>query len=313
VKLMKHFNHENLLGLLDIINPRSKEEFEDLYLVMPYMNTDLHRLVRSETDYSEDHVAYMVYQILCGLKYMHSAHVIHRDLKPGNILVNSDCQVKICDFGLARGITSGSRGNVVVEDAEEDILTEYVVTRWYRAPEVVVAAGNYGYEIDIWSVGCILAELLNRKALFPGDNYIDQLNLILELIGTPTEADLLTITNTKALEYVNALPKFVPKDLKEVIPNASPAAIDLLRQILVFDPAKRITVDEAIKHPFFRKFYNEEKVKETCVCPVFDFSFEKVAINQRAAQNLIFEEIVKFRPYAHNPNMKKNISRISAE
>ena len=121
-----------------------------------------------------DHVQYFIYQVLRGLKYIHSAGVIHRDLKPSNLLVNSNCDLKICDFGLARGIHPGhaeGKGGTM-------LLTEYVVTRWYRAPEIMLACHEYSKPIDIWSVGCIFAELIQRKPYFPGDDYIDQVRCI---------------------------------------------------------------------------------------------------------------------------------------
>ncbi len=121
-------------------------------------------------------------QILRGLKYLHSANVIHRDLKPSNILVNKNCDLKICDFGLARGFRS--------QDQEDPNLTDYVVTRWYRAPEVVLLASEYTKAIDVWSVGCILCELVGRKALFTGKDHLDQIKKIIEIIGMPGEEDL---------------------------------------------------------------------------------------------------------------------------
>ena len=120
-----------------------------------------------------------MYQVFCSLKYIHSANVWHRDLKPGNLLVNRDCDLKLCDFGLARfaGPEQGS---------EERPMTEYVVTRWYRAPELILTR-SYNASIDIWSAGCILAEMLGRKPIFPGKDYVDQLQVICKLIGTPAE------------------------------------------------------------------------------------------------------------------------------
>ena len=135
--------------------------------------------------------------VCSGLKYIHSAHVIHRDLKPSNLLLNSNCDLKICDFGLARGTK---------EEADYE-LTEYVVTRWYRAPEVMCSCQEYDHKIDVWSVGCILAELHGRKPLFPGDDYIKQMNLIFGVLGTPSKDDMKFITNEKALEYIKSLKK----------------------------------------------------------------------------------------------------------
>ena len=170
IKLMKHLRHENIVNIIDMMPPlaTSVEDYRDVYIVADLMETDLHRIIYSKQALSIDHAQYFVYQMLRGLKYIHSANVIHRDLKPSNLLVNSNCDLKICDFGLARGIHNDrSIGKTM-------LLTEYVVTRWYRAPEIMLACQEYSKPVDIWSVGCIFAELLKRKPLFAGDDYIDQ-------------------------------------------------------------------------------------------------------------------------------------------
>ena len=127
--------------------------------------------------------------MLRGLKYIHSANVLHRDLKPSNLLLNTNCDLKICDFGLAR-VADPSHNHA-------GILTEYVATRWYRAPEIMLNSKAYTKAIDIWSVGCILAEMLGNRALFPGKHYLNQLNLILNVVGTPSPEDLQCIMNEK--------------------------------------------------------------------------------------------------------------------
>lgn len=172
IKLLKHFRHENIVSIIDMMPPNVSylEDFNDIYLVTDLMETDLHRIIYSKQKLSTDHVQYFIYQVLRGLKYIHSCKVLHRDLKPSNLLVNSNCDLKICDFGLARGVDSSMQDG----RAETMLLTEYVVTRWYRAPEIMLACHEYSYPIDVWSVGCIFAELILRKPLFPGDDYIDQ-------------------------------------------------------------------------------------------------------------------------------------------
>jgi Protein kinase domain len=177
IKLLKHFRHENIVGIIDMMPPSVEyvEDFNDVYMVTDLMETDLHRIIYSKQKLSMDHVQYFVYQVLRGLKYIHSCNVLHRDLKPSNLLVNSNCDLKICDFGLARGIYDDS--NSMDESTTQQgslLLTEYVVTRWYRAPEIMLACHQYSKPIDVWSVGCIFAELILRKPYFPGDDYIDQ-------------------------------------------------------------------------------------------------------------------------------------------
>jgi serine/threonine protein kinase len=172
IKLLNHFRHDNIVSLIDMMPPDVKyvEDFTDVYLVADLMETDLHRIIYSKQKLTIDHVQYFIYQVLRGLKYIHSCQVLHRDLKPSNLLVNSNCDLKICDFGLARGI----RGPEEEGKGGTMLLTEYVVTRWYRAPEIMLACHEYSYPVDVWSVGCIFAELILRKPYFPGDDYIDQ-------------------------------------------------------------------------------------------------------------------------------------------
>src|ERR1700709_883140 len=182
------------------------------------MECDLAAIIRSGQPLTDAHFQSFIYQILCGLKYIHSANVLHRDLKPGNLLVNADCELKICDFGLARGFSV---------DPEENAgyMTEYVATRWYRAPEIMLSfqsytkASKYGLifqridltiVVDVWSVGCILAEFLGGKPFFKGRDYVDQLNQILHYLGTPNEETLSRIGSPRAQEYVRNLP-YMPK------------------------------------------------------------------------------------------------------
>lgn len=135
------------------------QNFNEIYITQELMEADLHQIIRSEQPLTDAHYQYFVYQVCRGLKYIHSANVLHRDLKPGNLLVNADCELKICDFGLARGLT---------DTTDAGFMTEYVATRWYRAPEIMLAFRNYTKAIDMWSVGCIMAELLGGKPLFKG-------------------------------------------------------------------------------------------------------------------------------------------------
>lgn len=176
IKLLKHFRHENIVGITDMMPPlaRNVEDFHDVYICNELMETDLHRIIYSKQPLTIDHAQYFLYQILRALKYIHSANVLHRDLKPSNLLVNSNCDLKVCDFGLARGVLSDEE--MAGKPRNALLLTEYVVTRWYRAPEIMLACHEYAKPVDVWSVGCIFAELLGRKPYFPGDDYIDQVS-----------------------------------------------------------------------------------------------------------------------------------------
>nr|XP_025738095.1 mitogen-activated protein kinase 11 isoform X1 [Callorhinus ursinus] len=181
LRLLKHLKHENVIGLLDVFTPATSiEDFSEVYLVTTLMGADLNNIVKCQA-LSDEHVQFLVYQLLRGLKYIHSAGIIHRDLKPSNVAVNEDCELRILDFGLAR-------------QADEE-MTGYVATRWYRAPEIMLNWMHYNQTVDIWSVGCIMAELLQGKALFPGNDYIDQLKRIMEVVGTPSPEVLAKISS----------------------------------------------------------------------------------------------------------------------
>ena len=159
IKILTRFKHENIIDIRDIIRAQTIDQMKDVYIVQCLMETDLYKLLKTQK-LSNDHICYFLYQILRGLKYIHSANVLHRDLKPSNLLLNTTCDLKICDFGLAR-----------VADPDHDhtgFLTEYVATRWYRAPEIMLNSKGYTKSIDIWSVGCILAEMISNRPIFPG-------------------------------------------------------------------------------------------------------------------------------------------------
>lgn len=286
VKLLRHFNHENICSISDLAPSPSHLPFEDVYIILDFMETDLHKIIYSKNVLTDEHIQYFTYQMLKGLKYMHSAKVLHRDLKPSNLLLNGNCDLKICDFGLARGVS-------VTEDYE---LTEYVVTRWYRAPEVMCSCQEYSTGVDVWSVGCILAELHGRKPLFPGDDYIKQMNLIFNVLGTPKESDYEFISNDKALEYIKSLQIKEKVPFEKLYPKANPLAIDLLDKMLAFNPHNRITVEEALQHPYLKALHNP-KCEPNCEEP-FDFSFENVTMTKKVLQDLMWGEIYKFRPQA---------------
>ncbi|XP_042001987.1 mitogen-activated protein kinase homolog MMK2-like [Salvia splendens] len=282
IKLLRHMNHDNVIAIKDIIRPPQKESFNDVYIVYELMDTDLHHIIQSNQTLTLDHCRYFLYQILRGLKYVHSANVLHRDLKPSNLLLNANCDLKIGDFGLAR------------TTSETDFMTEYVVTRWYRAPELLLNCSEYTAAIDIWSVGCIFGETMTRKPLFPGKDYVHQLRLITELIGSPDDASLGFLRSDNARRYVRQLPQYVKQQFSTRFPNNTASALDLLEKMLVFDPSKRITADEALCHPYLAPLHD---INEEPVCPhPFVFDFELPSYTEENIKELIWRESVKFNP-----------------
>ncbi|VFQ91459.1 unnamed protein product [Cuscuta campestris] len=245
------------------------------------MDTDLHQIIRSHQSLSEEHCQYFMYQVLRGLKYIHSANVIHRDLKPSNLLLNANCDLKICDFGLAR------------TNLDNEFMTEYVVTRWYRAPELLLNTSDYTAAIDVWSVGCIFMELMNRKPLFQGKDHVHQLRLITELLGTPSDSDIGYIQNESAKRYIRQLPCHPRQQLARVFPHVHPLAIDLVEKMLTFNPSKRITVEEALAHPYLAQFHD---VSDEPVCRVQFADFEQKACGEEQIKDMIYQEALAMNP-----------------
>lgn len=266
VKLLKMFRHENVLSLCTFYV--GSGTFDDVYLVTELFDTDLATVIRSKQNMSEDHGKYFIYQVLRGLKYVHSSNVVHRDLKPQNILVNLNCDLKLCDFGLARGLNK-------LDTIE---MTDYVVTRWYRPPELIMLNKHYDTSVDIWSTGCIFAELLNRKPLFPGSNYLSQLQHIVGLVGIPDGIlSSSSFQNKDAVEFLLNLKiqKKEDNSLQSAIPGSTdPHAADFLGSMLQFDPKKRLSASELMKHPYMSKLHdpNDEPVSNT----QFDWEFDAV-------------------------------------
>uniref|UniRef100_A0A672JDC9 mitogen-activated protein kinase n=1 Tax=Salarias fasciatus TaxID=181472 RepID=A0A672JDC9_SALFA len=271
LRLLKHMKHENVIGLLDVFTPASSlDDFQDFYLVMPYMFTDLSK-VRGHL--SEDKVQFLVYQMLCGLRYIHKAGIIHRDLKPGNLAVNQDCELKILDFGLARST-----------DAE---MTGYVVTRWYRAPEVILNWMHYTQTVDIWSVGCIMAEMINGKTLFKGKD---------------------CILSSDAKSYIKGLPRFPRKDFSTLFPRASDKCIDLLEKMLVLDGDERPTAELALEHPYFDGLRDPDDFPEPTP---YDDSHDNATLSLEEWKRLCFKEVKSFVPFPRRDSKRKNTLTMS--
>lgn len=289
VKLLRLLRHPDVVEIKHIMLPPSRREFQDIYVVFELMESDLHQVIRANDDLTPEHYQFFLYQLLRALKYIHAANVFHRDLKPKNILANSDCKLKICDFGLAR---------VSFNDAPTAIFwTDYVATRWYRAPELCGSFfSKYTPAIDIWSIGCIFAELLTGRPLFPGKNVVHQLDIITDLLGTPSSETLSRIRNEKARRYLSCMRKKHPVPLTQKFPNVDPLALRLLGRLLAFDPKDRPSAEEALADPYFAVLANVEREPSRNPISKLEFEFERQKVTKDDVRELIYREILEYHP-----------------
>ena len=346
--ILRRLKHKHVINLVDILKPpKELKDFKDVYMVFEFLDTDLYKLLQSEQYLTDEHVQSFLYQLLCGLKHIHAANCIHRDLKPANILLNEDCTLKICDFGLSRVMpkkksssssskssllpkspmpskktsTSSTRAIAGRPQRLNRSMTKHVVTRWYRCPELILLQ-NYDTAVDVWSAGCIFAELLSmqkknvsdyrkRRALFPGkscfpltgrgsspfnDSY-DQLNVIFDVIGTPNKADYAGFENVGG--YLEKLEKKPRKDLKKTMwPGCDDRAIDLLQRMLTFNPRRRISVDDALKHPFLKSYADKcsrlEDRAEKEIPTIDDFPDLPRNISSDALKAIVHREMMDY-------------------
>ena len=214
-------------------------------MVTPLMDLDLGNIIKIQK-LTDDQVKFIIYQIMRGLKYIHSAGIIHRDLKPSNLAVNEDCDLKILDFGLARPT-----------DAE---MTGYVATRWYRAPEILLASKKYTAGVDMWSLGCILAEMLLGKPLFPGSSTINQIEKIVATVPLPQGREINEICSDYAQSILDKANTVAKRPLKEFLPDATSEAFSLVELLLKFNPSKRLTAHSGLRHPYVARFHNTAQV-----------------------------------------------------
>ncbi|TDH67261.1 hypothetical protein CCR75_002427 [Bremia lactucae] len=347
--ILRQLRHPNIVQIREIIAPGDMNRFQDLFVVFEYLPSDLEKLLHSPQFLTAEHLRWLLLDLLKALKYMHSAEIVHRDLKPANVLLNlSPVAIKICDFGLARGLSSSasttgrkrkrlSDGSTLDESTLQGVgvhprtpagrikrqLTEHVVTRWYRAPEIIFRDHDYSAAIDVWSVGCIFAELLSmqkssvpshyqREPLFPGVSCFplspgagqvalpqdsrDQLNTILDVLGTMEEDDIAEIADPDVQFYLRSLPPRPKRNLQEMYSGAEPEAIELLTWMLKMNPRKRATLDEALSHKYLASI---RSLEEEIVAPgTIQLEFDEKKMNVTEIRQRMMCEIRFYHPTA---------------
>ncbi|CAM8993761.1 unnamed protein product [Rhodiola kirilowii] len=289
VKLLRLLRHPDIVEIKSIMLPPSRRVFKDIYVVFELMESDLHQVIKANDDLTREHLQFFLYQMLRSLKYMHTANVYHRDLKPKNILANANCKLKICDLGLAR---------VAFNDTPSTVCwTDYVATRWYRAPELCGSFfSKYTPAIDIWSVGCIFAEVLLGKPLFPGKSIVHQLDLITDLLGTPSTETISGVRNDKARKYLMEMRRKQPVPFYQKFPNADPLALRLLEKLLAFDPKDRLSAQQALADPYFKGLSKVEREPSCQPISKLEFEFERRRVTKDDIRELIFREILEYHP-----------------
>ncbi|KAF7967303.1 hypothetical protein HWV62_38636 [Athelia sp. TMB] len=238
ISLMKELKHVNIVRLHDVIHTETK-----LVLIFEFCEQDLKKYMDQNGDrgaLEPNVVRSFMYQLLKGTAFCHENRVLHRDLKPQNLLINKQGELKLGDFGLARAF-----------GVPVNTFSNEVVTLWYRAPDVLLGSRTYSTSIDVWSCGCIFAEMISGVPLFRGRDNQDQLLHIMRIVGTPSDNVLRKMAQDSPEIVIKTYPRYPKLPFQQVLPKASPQAIDLLECLLQFDPAKRISAKNALNHPYF--------------------------------------------------------------
>ncbi|KAJ8599677.1 hypothetical protein CTAYLR_004725 [Chrysophaeum taylorii] len=285
--LEKFAGHDNIVGLQHVIKSDSNQ---DVYLTFEHMQTDLLAVIREQI-LQPIHIKYVVYQILKALKYVHSAGVVHRDVKPSNVLINEDCHVRLCDFGLARSC-------VFDTETHNPQHTDYASTRWYRAIEVLLGSTKYTQAVDVWGLGCVCGEMFLGRPVFPGVSTIDQIARIRDLLGAPDDDLEVLQISAYAPTLLEMLPPLRPVSFVQVFPDVSAEAINFLGMCLTFLPAMRFPVPDALKHPYMAEFHDpddEPSFPTTIKLALDDYQVYTIDDYRNAIYDTIFKRKVAAR------------------
>lgn len=282
IRVLRYISHDNIINLRDIFRTPGNLGI-NVYLVMDLMEGSLHHVIHGGGPMEEDLIAHFLYQILRGLRYLHTAGIAHRDLKPSNLLVNSDCHLRIADFGMAK---LAMRDHI--EEAEEHCfyMTQHIATLPYRAPELLFVMPEHSTAVDIWAVACIFAEMIIRRELFPGRSVSGQIKIIVTMLGAPSEKIMQTIGCDRTRRLIENFGDHPVRPWEEIIRDRAdqPVVLDLIAKMAAMDPEDRIDVDEAIHHPYFHEYYPNVITERACP---FKVKMDMAAIESLTHEGLI--------------------------
>lgn len=284
IRVLGNTDHNNIVKMHSFYCDRGSKG-DDIYIVQECVDIDLHSIIqRSGAHLTEKHHRHILFGTTRGLAYLHSLDVAHRDMKPANILVNIDCSVKICDFNLARGCMQSLGSRRTYSDHAE--LSDYVCTRWYRAPELMLFKGRYGTAVDVWSLGCIICEVITTKPIFKGSNSSDQIHQIFKVIGFPHSAELEgRKLISGASRILNSLSDTQARPWQDVLPSASLEAICMISCLLRFSPEKRITARDCLHQVYFSKLHSPSS--DNFAQAGMDWSFDELANTEDRLRSML--------------------------
>ncbi len=257
LKVLQKLKHENIVEFKEAFKNKSK-----LYLVFEYVEKNLLEVLEQYPNgLDQKIIKILIFQLCKAVNYLHKNNIIHRDIKPENLLISKDFKLKVCDFGFARNFSCNSSSYNLNNNSENDLkLTEYVATRWYRAPELLIDNGKYGPEVDYWAIGCLMGELIDGNPLFPGENELDQIHCIQKILGNFNKKLNDTFYQNPIFYGKSLLNVSKPQTLeKRYLGKMSKIGIDFLKGLLEIDPNKRLKSEMLFNHPYFKELIIKEQ------------------------------------------------------
>ncbi len=302
LKMLQQLKHENIVEFQESFIHKN-----NLFLVFEFLEKNLLEVLEeSPNGLSPKLIRSFIFQMCKAVSYLHKNNMIHRDVKPENLLIDEKMNLKLCDFGFARKIKLDKKNN------NQDSMTDYVATRWYRAPEILLGSTRYGVQADMWSMGCIFGELLGGKPMFPGTSTLSQINKVLEVTGMPSREDIESINSELAPTMIENIVVKKTNSLKNLYPKASAEELDLLKKLLQFNPNKRINVYQALEHEYIKEFHDQFADTEiVCEKPIHIPIDDNVKYSAKDYRQKLYTEVLKRKKEIRKKMMlaKKNQSQ----